>query len=300
MRIAAVFAGLLLSLGAHAQTLYVVTVRTFSDPSFSGSEGSMYTVDPSTATLNLIAALHLGSQSMGLDGLAIHPKTGEMFGITAPTAKVAAASLVRVDPHSGELTLVGALGHAASDVAFDESGALFAWLTDIGQVATVDLQTGAATPRGKATALRGIKAGLASTGKGRAIVAAQGAAGTLDFVDLASGEIVTGPALKGAPFADQINGLAYSAQGVLYAINTSFAANSPVDLVRIDPKSGIVTRIGPLPTGTDALAFGPRDTAPMPFEFVRNQWRALTLGALFLVAAVLLFVALRRGKHPAR
>lgn len=298
MRVFCLVVAALLGLSAHGQTLYAVSVRTFSDASSTASEGSIYRVDPSNAALQLVASLHIGATPAGLDGLAFHPKTGELYGITAPNATAAASALVRVDAKTGEVSVVGALGHAASDIAFDPDGILFAWLTDLGQVATIDLATGRTTPRGMPSSQRGIKGGIAIVGEGRAIIAAGGSAGTLDAVDLATGGITQGPALKGAPLQGQINGLAYSPQGVLLAINTSFAANSAADLVKIDPSSGVVTRIGPLPTGTDALAFRRHERPPSAFDYVRAQWRAITLGLLLLVAAVVLFVGMRRGGPP--
>jgi hypothetical protein len=287
----------LFSAAAAAQTLYAVSVRTYSDPGYAGVEGNIYVVDTATAALTLLTSLHAGETPIGLDGLAIHPVTGEFYGITAPTSKSIPQSLVRVDPATGDVALVGRLGFAGSDIAFDADGTLYIWLADKGQLGTVNLETGAATPRGKPLRQGASKGGLALIGGGRALIAATGGGGTLDLVDLVTGSITTGPRLIGAPFPDLINGLAYSPAGVLYAVNTNFGGTSRADLITIDSRSGLVSRIGPLPNDTDALAFGPaQPQAGASASFFRD-WRFPALVLLLVVLAVLIVVALRAGKR---
>ena len=232
---------------ASAQTLYAVSVRTFSDPGYTGVEEAS-PGHPSTATLNLVSSLHVGNTPVGLDGLAIHPCTGAFYGITAPTSKIIPRSLVSVDPVTGSVTLIGDLGHNGSDIEFDADGTLFIWLADTRQLGTVDLDTGAATPRGGALSHGASKGGLALIGGGRALIAASGGTGTLDEVDLVSGKITVGPSLKGAPFRDLINGLALSPGGVLYAVNTNFGGTSRADLVTINIRNGTVRRSARSPT----------------------------------------------------
>ncbi|HEX3096076.1 MAG TPA: hypothetical protein VHQ02_00080 [Usitatibacter sp.] len=286
-----------LSTAAAAQTLYAVSVRTYSDPGYSGVEGNIYVVDPATAALTLLTSLHVGDTPIGLDGLAIHPGTGEFYGITAPTSKAIPQSLVRVDPSSGNVQLVGKLGFAGSDIAFDADGTLYIWLADKGQLGTVNLETGEATPRGKPLRQGASKGGLALIGGGRALIAATGGGGTLDLVDLVTGGISTGPQLTGAPFPDLINGLAYSPAGVLYAVNTNFGGTSRADLITIDPGNGKVNTIGPLPNDTDALAFGPtRPRGGASTNFFRD-WRFPALALLLVVVAALIVVAMRSGKR---
>jgi hypothetical protein len=287
----------LLSTAAAAQTLYAVSVRTYSDPGYSGVEGNIYAVDPATAALTLLTSLHAGDTPIGLDGLAIHPATGEFYGITAPTAKAIPQSLVRVDPRTGNVVLVGRLGFAGSDIAFDADGTLYIWLADKGQLGTVDLETGAATQRGKPLRQGASKGGLALIGGGRALIAATGGGGTLDLVDLVTGTITTGEPLTGAPFPDLINGLAYSPGGVLYAVNTNFGGSSRADLITIDPRNGKVSAIGPLPNETDALAFGPARPQGGAGGALFRDWRFAALALLLLVVAALIVVAMRAGKR---
>jgi hypothetical protein len=72
-----------------------------------------------------------------------------------------------------------------------------------------------------------------------------------------TGVVSAGPALTGAPFTGALNAMTFSG-GTLHAtLNDSFGGGGlglPVDLVVVDPSTGVVTRVGPLPGGVDALA----------------------------------------------
>src|SRR5258708_38726324 len=213
---------------AAAQTLYAVSVRTYSDPSYRGVEGNLYRVDPTTGAATLIAPLRLdGRDSIGLDGLAIHPRSGEFFGITAPTGTAIPRSLVRLDPASGNATPIGNLRTGASDIAFDNDGALFAWLPGTSQLAKVDLKTGAMTTLGAPRQAAAAKGGFTVTARGVALIAASGANGSLDTVDLGSGAVISSVPLHGPRYPELINGLAGSPQGTLYGVNTNAGAPAP-------------------------------------------------------------------------
>jgi hypothetical protein len=289
-----VAATVFMSSATDAQVLYAVSLRSYSDPGFTGIEGNLYTVDPGRATTTLVASLSLGGKTpVGLDGLATHPQTGVFYGITAPSSNVIPRSLVTVDPKTGITTLVGALGHTGSDIAFDQDGTLFVWLPDTGQVGTIDLVTGAVSPRGRPRQAGELKGGFTVIERGRGLVAASGGAGTLDSVDTTTGEITKGPALVGALYPDLINGLAFSSKGVLFAINTNFGASSLANLVTIDINTGKVTTIGPMPNDTDALNFGPAAAGPQELTVNLMQWRVPLLISLCILAFVVVIVAMR-------
>ena len=281
-----------------AQTLYAVSVRTYSDPGYHGVEGNLYTVDPETAATNLVTSLNVsGKTPVGLDGLAIHPRTGVFYGITAPTSAVIPRSLVILDPATGNITPVGELTQVGSDIGFDPDGTLYMWLPNTRQLGTVNLDTGEVTARGAPIERGATKGGFAVIGGGKAYVAGTGGAGTLDMVDMETGKLTIGPALTGAPFADLINGLAYSPRGVLYGINTSFGRSTQANLVTIDPQTGRVTNIGALPNDTDALTFGPA-TAGKDMASSLMEWRLPLLVALFIFAVVVIIVAMRLSANP--
>jgi hypothetical protein len=284
----------MLCLAASAETLYASSMRTYADPLYKGVEGNLYVVATDTAVTRLVASLTLGGNApIGLDGLAIHPKTGIFYGITAATSSAIPHSLVTIDPKTGVVTRIGDLGFAGSDVEFDPDGKLYMWMPGTYQMASVDLDTGAATPHGLVFAHGAVKGGIALIGGGRALVAATGGKGTLDTIDLATGAITAGPNLAGAPFPELINGLTYSPRGIIYGINTNGALPPLANLISIDAQTGKVTSIGPLPNDTDALSFGPDLTESKDTFTKLLEWRFPVLVGLFLLALVVVVVAMR-------
>jgi hypothetical protein len=268
---------------AWAQTLYAVSVRTYSDPSYKGIEGNLYRVDPTSAVTTLVAPLRLdGRDSIGLDGLAIHPKSGEFFGTTAPTAGLIPHSLVRLDSQNGNVILIGNLGVSGSDISFDAEGTLFIWLPETSQIGRIDLKTAAVTPLGVPRPATAAQGGIEVLRNGVALIAASGGKGTLDSIDLKTGAVTASAVLKGARYPELIAGLAESPSGALFGVNTNAGTPALADLVTIDRRTGQVTTIGPLPNDTDAIAFGPSVDAERSWDL--DHWRSLVFAVLALLA----------------
>ena len=283
---------------AAAQSLYASSMRTYSDPGYHGVEGNLYLVDLETAATRLVTSFNVGGRTpVGLDGLAIHPRTGVFYGITAPSSVVIPKSLVIVDPANGNVTLVGDLGLVASDIEFAPDGTLYAWLPETRQIGTIDIDTGRVTARGKPVERGASKGGFTLIGPDKAYVATTGGAGTLDVIDIRTGDLVTGPQLTGAPFPDLINGLALQ-HGILYAINTNFGRSTQANLVTIDPQTGKVTNVGALPNDTDAIAFGPA-TTPKDMTTSIMELRFPILIGLGIFALVVIVVAMRPSSKSA-
>ncbi len=278
-------------------TLYAVSLRTYSDPQYKGIEGNIYRVDPATAATSLVAPLKLdGKVNIGLDGLAIHPKTGVFFGITAPSAAVSPHSLVKVDGATGNATLVGNLGFPGSDISFAPDGTLYVWLAETQQVGRIDLDAGTVTPLGRIRRPGAAKGGLFVVSENEALVAGSGASGTLDSVDLRTGATTAGPELKGARYAAFINGMTLSPKGQLYGVNTDGGTPALADLVTIDRHTGQVTVLGPLPNDTDAIAFG--SSGDESFSWGLEEWRMAAFAVLIL-AVIVVLVTLGRSKKTA-
>lgn len=165
-------------------------------------------------------------------------------------------SLVTLDPASGKATLVGPLGVSGSDINFDAKGTLYIWLPDRNELGTVDLGTGAAKTFTESGVSETIGGGFAIDNSGNALLSATSAVGTLDTVDLKTGRVTTGPHIEGASFVSAITAMDFSNSGILYAVNTNLGAPASASLVRIDPKTGAVHPVGPLPNDTTALTFG--------------------------------------------
>lgn len=244
---------------AGAETAYVASLKDYGGQEVGGVGGVLYSVDIASGATKMIAPLRIGGViPIGLTGLAVHPKTGVHYGITAGLSPNVPRSLVTVDPASGNATLVGSLGHSGSDIRFDPLGTLYVWLTDPPQLGTVNLGTGAATPLGDSGYVDALGGAIAFDGKGILFVSATTAGGTLDKLDLATGHAVTGPRLSGAPFLSSLNSMAFSASGELFAVNSNLGAPAKAHLVKIDPATGTVTPAMLLPNDSDALAFLPQ------------------------------------------
>jgi hypothetical protein len=283
-------------LSAVADTLYAATVRTGSGGSESIT-GSLYTVNLGSGSATFIAPLRLdGRAPIGITGMAAHPVTGLMYGITSPLSGDHPQSLVTLDPNTGNATLVGALRFPGSDIAFNKAGILFTWLPATSQLGIVNLTTGAVTPIGPPSAA-GTIAGLAVDQHGTAFITPSGAGGTLDIVDIATGAIKKGPQLNGAPFASSINSMTFTPSGLLLAVNSNAGSPASTALVQINTATGAVNKIGTLPDDTDALAFVSAQFRNEPW--VSGQTLALlVLGAIALVLGLIGWSVGRRPKQP--
>ena len=282
---------------AENDTLYAVSIRTYSDPAYTGIEGNIYRVDPSSASTTLVAPIRLdGKTNIGLDGLAIHPATGVWYGITAPSAAVSPHSLVQVDPATGNATLVGNLGFPGSDISFGKDNTLYVWLAETRQIGRINLDAGTVTPLGKTGPPGAAKGGLLVVSQNHALVAASGAKGTLDLIDLTTGAVTKGPELKGARYPAFINSMALSRKGVLYGVNTDGGTPALADLVSIDRHTGQITVLGPLPNDTDAIDFGP--SAGDSRSWGLEEWRMIAFGVLILAVLIVLVTLGRSRKTP--
>jgi len=85
----------------------------------------------------------------GMNGLAAHPVTGVMYGITTGGAGCT-ANLYTVNLATGAASLIGPLGVPGGkpDATFSPSGVLYSYSTSNRFIYTVDLATGAATAVG--------------------------------------------------------------------------------------------------------------------------------------------------------
>jgi hypothetical protein len=284
--------------GAWAETLYVATLRDYSNKDTGGLGGALYSVDSNNGKSTLLAPLRVGGAiPIGITGLAIHPKTGVFYGITAALSAQIPRSLVTIDPKTGNTTLVGSLNHEGSDIRFDGKGTLYVWLNDPPGLGTIDLGTGASTPIGTSGYTDSLGGGLAIDRSGDFYVSATNAAGTLDRVNLADGRVTVGPRIAGAPYLSSINSMAFSPAGVLHAVNSNLGAPAKSALIAIDPKTGVVKELGPLPNDVDPLAFAPSSLAAATEEPAVKLWMlvAVAMAAGIVLGYGLALVSRRRA-----
>ena len=279
----------LLSFSTQAQTLYAATGSSLA--------GTLYTVNPATAAVTPVGPLLIGAAPISLTGLAMHPTTGVLYGLTGSSSPNNPNSIVTVNPLTGAATLVGATGSAGiADLAFNSAGTLYGFAQG-STLATINLATGAATLLGASGLCGGTTfgGGLAISGAGTAFVATCHANGTLDTLNVGTGAGTVGPALGGAPIpAGNVSAMAFSGAGTLFAVDLT-TGGGPADLVTINTATGAVTTIGALPNATDALAFavalaavGPQQTPTL------SEWALIAL-ALVLGAAGSIAVARRKA-----
>jgi DNA-binding beta-propeller fold protein YncE len=291
-------AGLLLSVTAVAQTLYVATMRPQAAAGTSAALVSgLYTVNLATGTATFAAPLRAnGLRPIGITGLAVQGTTGVFYGITSTLSPNHPKALFVVDPVSGDASLVGELSSAGSDIVFDHSGTLFMWIPATHQIARVDINTGQVTPLGRPGKEEAL-GGLAVDAQGVGYVTPSGANGTLDTVDLKTGEFKTGPPLVGAPYPGAITAMTFTPSGLLLAVNSNVGSPAHARLVAINTATGQVANIGTLPDDSDALTFAPvsRDIGQMLSTMSGRTMAllALVLGLILALIGVALVKAMR-------
>ena len=288
IRAAAAAFGIAIGTVHAAETLYAASVGSLVSGDTRTKVGNLYRVDAATGSTQLVAPIRVGgSVPIGITGLADHPATGVVYGITSARSPNHPHTLVTLDVETGDATVIGDLGLAGSDIAFDNAGNLFVWLRETAQLGVIDLGTGAVSAVGTPGSASAT-GGLAIDAKGQGYVAATGASGTLDRVDTNTGVITRGPVLQAAPYAGGINSLAVSPDGALFAVNTNLGAVADTVLVRIDPASGKVTRIGALPNETDALVF--IDTPWKPLDLLASRGTLTLIAALLAIGAAIVLM----------
>ena len=282
--------------GAAEAQLYAASARTMVEGRSDTVGGSLFAVNLSTGSASFIAPIRLnGDAPLGVTGLAAHPTSGVIYGITSPLSRSNPLSLVTINPATGDARLIGPLRRTGSDISFNRAGILFTWLPESAQLGIVNLETGAVTAIGT-PGPAGPPAGLAIDATGVAYVTPKGATGTLDTIDIGTGAIKTGPPITGAPFDSAINSLTFTPGGLLVAVNSNAGAPAATRLVTINVATGVVANIGTLPDDTDGLTFAnnPQEKTSEPVD-----WRSMALMALGAIALILGLIGWASGRRKA-
>jgi hypothetical protein len=298
------FLASLFGAAATAQTLYAASVRSFANAGSQIVVGNLFTIDLANASATLIAPIRLdGNTSVGITGLAVHPATGTFYGITSGLSPDHPHSLVKIDPATGNASLIGRLSEAGSDISFDALGTLYVWIPQTRQIGIVSLGNGAVTPLGLPSAAS-TSGGLAIDNKGIGYITPNGATGTIDTVDIKTGAVRTGPTLTGAPYPAGINAMTFTPSGLLIAVNTNAGVPQSTVLVSINTGTGAVAAMGLLPDDTDAITFAPRPPLDLAATLKTLSGRMLALIALVIgcflgLAGFALWSRRRRRRTPA-
>ncbi len=274
--------------------LYAASNRAHFSEGTAGIWCNLYRVDPGTSKFVLLAPVRVKDQAtVTIVTLAIQPKTDVVYAASGARSPTAPSSLLTIDPKTGEAQVLGSIGHVVSDLAFTDDGRLYAWLPEENRLAKVNPASGAATlmpPSGINGEPGG--GGFVIDERDVGYLAATGAVGTLDRVDIKSGKVTPGPRLSGAPFPAAISNLTFSPDDRMYAVNSNMGAPAATALVRIDPASGKVTEVGKLPNDSHALIFVPHDALAM--------WLWIGAGIVAVALAIGGWMYARRRKRAAR
>jgi hypothetical protein len=268
-----------------AETLYATSLRA-SIEGGSFIAGNLYQVDPSNASARLVGAIRVGDDPVGVVALATHPRTGAVYGITAGLSRTIPRALLSVDLDHAVAQFIARLPERGTDLGFGPEGTLYMWAAELRQIVKVSLEDASIAPVGKPIESAASGA-LAITADGReALVAVNGAQGELLRVDLATGEVKSTLQLTGAPFDAMIDNLTFSPSEVLYGVNSDGGAPSKAALVIVDTRTGVISRIGPLPDDVRGLIFAPERAGAGAWREEARKWILVALGgiALLLIA----------------
>lgn len=247
----------------------------------AGSTSSLYTVNPSDLNVNLIGPVKVNGFGVTITGLAFHPTTGALYGVTGNEYSPS-RQLVTIDLVTAVGTVVGTIGtlsgQIASDITFAPDGTLYGWTAGGGPLVTINTTDATRTVIG--SAMNGSASnGLTFVPNGTLYLGGPDVPGDLYTVNTTTGAITSVATFSNVPVDfGRINAMASDDAGLLYATSKSSGR-----FVRIDPLTGIMTDLGLLSFGdSDALAFQVA-TVPEPSTY-----------AVLLGLAGLGFVMLRR------
>ncbi len=254
-----------------------------------GFPGNLYNVDAVTGRATVVGPIvDLDGNHYGVTGMAFDTD-GTLYA-TVSSSKDSDSVLITIKAATGEATVVGPLEdedgfnhRAIAELEFAD-GILYGWSEswyDDGSPEDNDAFVSIDTATGEVTRISGpgecnsYGDGMAWDGETMFLLCRGGIYdaedpgddGTLDTVDLETGEVSTGDHLDGriSPFIDEDGDgcVNYNAAGLwdgrIIAVendcngDTASGQTAPI-LVAIDPDTAELTEIGPLPLGIDALA----------------------------------------------
>jgi len=280
------------SQGTQAQVLYAA----------DGADGNLSNLYILNAATGAVSST-VGPIGFGVTGLAFHPITGELYGVTTVenSPPQPQPSLIKINPATGAGTLIGPLGpvgclvppasstQPVTDITFRADGTLFGWSRCTDDLVTINLATGLATVVADSGLTTSGGDGIAFSPTGTLYFAGSRNNGPLRTINPATGLPTTGPTLNGgpAPTNNPINALAFNNAGVLFG-----SLRNPAHIVTIDTTTGLITDVGSTVPDIDAIAFGPGTTPPPPPSSstpvpTLSQWSIIALG-LLIVGSVLL------------
>jgi hypothetical protein len=214
----------------------------------------LYLVNPGNAALASV-----GPIGFSVTGLAVHPSTGVLYGVTAGGGSASTRKLITVNKTTGAGTVVGSLGLKIADIAFDASGQLWGWSETGDDLASINITTGAAT----IVADSGFGTygdGMSFDKNGVLYAMIDGSDDALYTINTTTGHPTSVATLSGSPNGGSaVNSASFGCDGsTLYAGDGG--DGDPVYLVTVNTSTGEITSLGQLSAGgenppIDALAW---------------------------------------------
>jgi Ca2+-binding RTX toxin-like protein len=213
---------------------------------------NLYELNPNTGAVKRT----IGSTGFSVTGLAIHPKSKKLYGVTGAQDPASPGSLIKVNKATGKGTLIGdeyeGDAGGAADITFTSDGTLYGWSENGDNLVRINLSTGAATDIGPGTSSAG--SGISASPNDTLFLTPDGDDGDLFTVDRDDGTVTSVATLNGT-LDTNINALAFDRGGSLFGSRVVVYSEPERDLIRIDTESGHITSLGDTIDNLDAIEF---------------------------------------------
>lgn len=223
------------------------------------SASALYTIDPATGDETSV-----GATGIAITGLAFHPISDVLYATTTNLSPSSTnRKLYTIDPTTGTATLVGALSigsRTVPDIAFDSAGVLYGWQTSDTQLVTINISTGVATTYGPTGGVAVSGGGISINSGGTVYTAFSGNPQHLFNIDPSTGARTDLGAMSGSIGGENCAALSFDEDDMLWAV----LLGTGTALATIDVATRVVTTVGSMLSGMDALAWGPGDAEPEP------------------------------------
>lgn len=263
-----------------------MTTGGIGNSSVTPPPSNLWQLDPNTG-----GATSLGNTGYAIGALAQDPTTGILYAASNNKSPIAPNTLLTINPANGAATAIGSLGEfRVSDMTFDASGKLVAWVETDDVFASIDKNTGAVTvigPEELSTYGGALAFDLTETlwlfGEGEGKGTNESNEGQYYAIDPLTGKAtLRGKLIPLDENESAISAAAYDcARTTLYGTVNNFG-EPPANLVTINTATGSLSNKGLIPTGADGLEW----YCPLAFEYtsgpikVAAKKQTLTFGVV--------------------
>ncbi|HEV8259273.1 MAG TPA: hypothetical protein VGQ19_00780 [Burkholderiales bacterium] len=214
-----------------------------------GNLANLYVLNSATGAV----ASTIGPIGFAVTGMAVHPTTKVLYGVTGGADPVSPAFLITIDKATGAGAAVGDLDPAGTspvaDITFTSDGTLYGWFEGSDDLVTIDLTTGAATVVADST-IGTSGSGIAASPGDVLFFTGSSDTGPLRTVDRVTG-LTTDVATLNGTSGFPINALAFSGSTLCGS-----RLNSPTsELITINTTTAAITVVGPSVDLLDAIVF---------------------------------------------